>query len=99
MKQWLTEAIADARATLDQLVSEQLIEAEQQLSLALDDVLGRRIEAIEAELREVDKTMKLAAGERAKQTQLVARRLVEVRAGRERLAALLAGIRELRDRH
>ncbi|HWC80218.1 MAG TPA: dynamin family protein [Pseudonocardiaceae bacterium] len=99
MKQWLTEAIADARSTMDQLVSEQLIEAEQQLALALDDVLGRRIESIEAELREVDKTMKLAAGERARQQQAVGRQLAEARAGRERIGVLLGGIRELRDKH
>ena len=97
LKQWLTEAIADARATLDQLVTEQLIEAEQQLSLALDDVLGRRIDAIEAELREVDKTMKLAAGERAKQSSALTRQLAEVRTGRERVGSLLSGIRALRD--
>lgn len=98
MKQWLTEAIADARATLDQLVSEQIIDAEQQLSLALDEALSRRIEAIEAELREVDKALKLEAGERSRQLQAVDRRLAEVQAGRKRLIELLGRIRELRDK-
>jgi hypothetical protein len=97
MKQWLTEAIADARATLDQLVAEQLIEVEQQLSLALDDALGRRIEAIEAELREVDAAMRLADGERTRRLADAGRRLAEVRQGRERIDGLLTEIRALRD--
>jgi hypothetical protein len=97
MKQWLTEAIADARSTMDQLVAEQLIEAEQQLSLALDDALGKRIDAIEAELREVDRTMKLADGERTRQLASAGRRLTEVQQGRERVEGLLASIRALRD--
>jgi hypothetical protein len=97
MKQWLTEAIADTRSTMDQLVAEQLIEVEQQLSLALDDALGRRIEAIEAELREIDRTTKLADGERTKQLAGTGRRLTAAQAGRTRVAALLADIRALRD--
>lgn len=97
MRQWLTESIADARATVDQLVAEQLIDVEQQLSIALDDVLGRRIDAIEAELREVDATMKLADGERTARLAVAGRRLAEVRRGRERVESLLTQIRALRD--
>ncbi|HEY2701397.1 MAG TPA: dynamin family protein [Pseudonocardiaceae bacterium] len=99
MKQWLTEAIADARATLDQLVSEQLIEAEAALSLALDEALGKRIDAIEAELRELDRTMKLQAGERAKELARANASLSEVHCGQARAADLLEQIRVLRDRH
>ncbi|MBA8827674.1 putative GTPase [Saccharopolyspora lacisalsi] len=98
MKQWLTEAIADARSTLDQLVSEQLIEAEQQFSLALDEVLSKRIEAIEGELREVDQALKMDAAERSHELQTVNRRLDEAKAGRERIERLLADIRGIRDR-
>lgn len=97
LKQWLVESIADARATLDQLVAEQLIEAEQQLSLALDEALGRRIEAIEAELKEVDKTIKMDARQRAKNLASVTRRSKEAAEARERAEALLARIRTLRD--
>jgi hypothetical protein len=99
MKQWLTEAIADARATLDQLVSEQLIEAEAQLSLALDEALGKRIDAIEAELRELDRTMKLQAGERAKELARASAALADVHSGQARAADLLEQIRVLRDHH
>jgi hypothetical protein len=98
MKQWLTESIADARSTLDQLVAEQLIEAESQLALALDEALGRRIAGIEEELREVDKALRLDANERSKRLTVVDKRLTEVTSGRERAEQLLAGIRSVRDR-
>jgi hypothetical protein len=98
MKQWLTEAIADARATMDQLVAEELIEVEQRLSLALDDALARRIDAIDAELREIDATTRLADGERTKELAATGRRLTAVQTGQRRVAELLAEIRVLRDR-
>ncbi|MQA08549.1 MAG: dynamin [Pseudonocardiaceae bacterium] len=98
MKQWLTDSIADARSTLDQLVAEQLIEAEQQLSLALDDALGKRITAIEEELRQVDNALKMGAQERSKQLGDVGKRIQDVAAARERAEKLLGKIRTLRDR-
>ncbi len=98
MKQWLSESILDARSTLDQLVSEQLIEAESQLALALDEALGKRIAGIEEELREVDKALRLDASERSKRLAVVNKRLTEVTAGRDRAEKLLAGIRSVRDR-
>jgi hypothetical protein len=97
MKQWLTESIADARATVDQLVAQQLIDVEQQLSMALDDVLGRRIDAIDTELRDLDATMKLADGERTTRLAAAGRRLTEVQRGRARIEGLLTQIRALRD--
>ncbi|MDT8910530.1 dynamin family protein [Amycolatopsis sp. PS_44_ISF1] len=97
LKQWLVEAIADARSTLDQLVAEQLIEAEQQLSMALDEALTRRIEAIEAELKEVDRTIKMGAQERARKIAVVSKRLREASEGRDRAESLLARIRALRE--
>ncbi|MFD0201273.1 MULTISPECIES: dynamin family protein [Saccharothrix] len=98
LKQWLSDAIADARSTVDQLVAEQLIEAEQQLSLALDDALGKRVDAIEAELREVDKALRMEAGERTKALQTVTRRLTELTSGRAKVDELLSRIRAVRDR-
>jgi hypothetical protein len=98
MKQWLGEAIADARSTVDQLVAEQLIAAEQQLALSLDEALGKRIAGIEEELREVDKALRLDTAERTKRLNLVNKRLADVTAGRERAEKLLASIRSVRDR-
>ncbi|QUQ70104.1 dynamin family protein [Kutzneria sp. CA-103260] len=98
MRQWLSDALADARSTLDQLVSEQLIDAEGQLSLALDEALTGRIEAIEEELREVDKALKLDAAERSARQQAVARELADVTSARDHGEALLTTMRQLRDR-
>ncbi|MEJ2853552.1 MULTISPECIES: dynamin family protein [unclassified Saccharothrix] len=98
LKQWLSDAIADARSTVDQLVAEQLIEAEQALSLALDDALGKRVDAIEAELREVDKALRMEAGERSKALAAATRQVTELRAGRTKVDDLLSRIRALRDR-
>ena len=74
-------------------MSEQLIEAESQLALALDEALGKRITGIEEELREVDKALRLDASERAKRLGVVNKRLAEVTAGRDRAEKLLASIR------
>ncbi|MFI9388205.1 dynamin family protein [Kutzneria sp. NPDC052558] len=98
LRQWLSDALADARSTLDQLVSEQLIDAEGQLSLALDEALTGRVEAIEEELREVDRALKLDAADRAARQQSVAHDLADVTAARDRGEALLTTIRQLRDR-
>ena len=99
LKQWLSEAIADARSMLDQLVAEQMIEADSQLSLAMDEALRNRISAIEDELKEVDKAMRLDATERSKRLTAVSKKLTDVSTGRERADKLLARIRSVRDRN
>ncbi|MGH3977897.1 MAG: dynamin family protein, partial [Pseudonocardiaceae bacterium] len=98
LKQWLSDVLAEARSTLDHSVAEQMIDAEQQLSLALDDALGRRLAAIEDELREVDRTLRMDAAQRTRELGTVRSRLAEARAGRQQLATLLGRIGELRDR-
>jgi hypothetical protein len=98
LKQWLVDVLAEARSVLDQAVAEQMIDAEQQLSLALDDALGRRLAAIEDELREVDRSMRMDAAERSAALDSVRSRLTEVRAGQGKATALLRRIRDLRDR-
>lgn len=95
MKQWLSDAIAEGRSTLDQLVAQQLIDAEQELSLALDDAITKRITAIEDEQREVADALKLDATERSKRLSAVARKLAEVESGRQRTDALLDRVRAL----
>lgn len=94
-KQWLTEAIADARSTMDRLVTEQIIDAEQQLSLALGDALTRRIEAIDAELKDVGRAIKLDDRERAEKLAVVSKRLAEVTEVLERIEGFLGKVRAL----
>lgn len=98
LKQWLSDVLAEARATCEAAVSEQLIDAEQQLALALDDALARRLAAIEDELREVDRALRMDTAERSRELAATRTRLQDVRAGREQVTGLLRRIRELRDR-
>lgn len=97
MKQWLTDSVAEARSALEQLVSEQLIEAEQQLSLALDEALTKRLESIEAELREVDRALKMDSAERTSRLRSVDQRIERIRTGRDKAEQLLGRMRALRD--
>ena len=98
VKQWSAEVFAEARANLDQLVAEQLIDAEHQLGAALDDALAERVEQIEQELRAVDAALRLDTAERSEQLRSTERELAALTASRERAAELLARIRALRDR-
>ena len=65
LKQWLMDVLGEAKAQIDQGIAEQFVDAEEQLTLALDDALTRQVNAVEAELREVDGALKLDASERA----------------------------------
>lgn len=90
VKTWLTEAIAHARSLLDELVAEQLIEADHGLTMALDGALGRRIEAIEGELKEVDRALQLSAAEKSKLLEAAGQRLKQAEDGRKRAEEVLA---------
>jgi GTPase Era involved in 16S rRNA processing len=96
-KQWLTEAISEARATLDQLVAEQFIAVDEQLSLALDEAASRRIEAIEEELKSIDDAVKLATTDRNEQLLTLRAQLAEVETAGRATCALLTKIRAVRD--
>jgi hypothetical protein len=65
LKQWLNEVLGEARAQIDQNIAAQFVEADQQLTLALDDALGRQVAAIESQIKEVDGALKLDAVERS----------------------------------
>lgn len=98
LRQWLSDVLADARAALEHAAAEQLIDAEQQLALALDDALARRTAAIDEELCEVDRALRLEAGERARLIDQAQARLAQARAGQARVTALLSRLRDLRER-
>lgn len=69
LKQWLMEVLSEAKAQIDQNIAEQFIEADEQLTLALDDVLTKQVSAIDTEIRDVDSALKLDATERAARTR------------------------------
>ena len=98
VKQWSAEVFAEARANLDQLVAEQLIDAEHQLSAALEEALAKRVEQIDEELRHVDAALRMDTAERSEQLRIAERELSRLTAGQERAATLLARMRALLDR-
>ncbi|MDQ6657433.1 MAG: dynamin family protein [Actinomycetota bacterium] len=65
LKSWLMEVLGEAKAQIDQSVAEQFIDADQQLTLALDDALSKQVAAVESEIRQLDGALKLDATERA----------------------------------
>ncbi len=65
LKQWLMEVLSEAKAQIDQNIAAQFIEADEQLTLALDDALTRQVAALDAEIKEVDGALKLDATDRA----------------------------------
>jgi hypothetical protein len=98
LRQWATDAVAEARAGLDEVVSAQLIEVEHQLGAALDEALGRQVDRVDAQLRDVDAALRLAGGERAEAARAAGRSGAELAAGRARVAELLAALRGARVR-
>ena len=69
LKQWLMEVLGEAKAQIDQNIAAQFIEADEQLTLALDDALTRQVAALDAEIKEVDGALKLDATDRADPAQ------------------------------
>lgn len=98
LRSWLTEALADARASLDQVVAEQLIEVEHQLGAAVDDALGREVDRLDAELGEVDAALRMAVGERSAAARVAGQQVAALRAGRRRVDELLTALRGARVR-
>jgi hypothetical protein len=65
-RQWLVETLTEARAALESEVAAQFVDAEQALTLALDDAIGRRVEALDKEIRQIDEALKMDAAEKDK---------------------------------
>ena len=93
LKQWLNEVLGEARAQIDQNIASQFVEADQQLTLALDDALGRQVAAIEAQIKEVDGALKLDAVERSTRIRRVDERKTAAAAIVAEGESLLARIR------
>ncbi len=71
LKRWLMEVLGEAKAQIERNVAEQFIEAEEQLTLALDDVLTRQVAGLDQEIRQVDAALRLDATERAAQLRAI----------------------------
>jgi len=60
-RQWLVETLTEARAALESEVAAQFVDAEQALTLALDEAIARRVEELDRQIRQVDDALELGA--------------------------------------
>lgn len=92
-KTWVNEALAEARATLENEVAGQFVDAEQSLTLALDQAIARRVEQLDREIRQIDETLRMDAQEKERRRKEIAASLALTRKSIDRLDALLARLR------
>lgn len=96
LKQWLAEVLGEAKAQVDQSIAEQFVDADEQLTLALDDALTRQVAALDAEIKEVDGALKLDATDRATRLRTIDDRTRSATTLMESGEALLQRIRTAR---
>jgi hypothetical protein len=65
-KQWVTDTLAEVRATLESEVAARFVDAEQALTMALDDAIGRRVDQLDREIKQVDDALRVDAAERTR---------------------------------
>lgn len=65
-KQWITDTLAEVRATLESEVAARFVDAEQALTMALDDAIARRVDQLDREIKQVDDALRVDSAERAR---------------------------------
>lgn len=93
LKQWVSEVLADARATMDAEVGNQFIDAEHTLTLALDSAVQRRIEQLGGEIREIDAALRMDATEKERRRKELSTRQNVVRQTVGKIDAVLPMLR------
>lgn len=96
LKQWLAEVLGEAKAQIDQSIAEQFVDADEQLTLALDDALTRQVAALDNEIKQVDGALKLDATDRATRLRGIDERIRSVTTLMESGESLLQRIRTTR---
>jgi dynamin family protein len=92
-RQWLVETLTEARAALEAEVAAQFVDAEQALTLALDDAIGRRVEALDKEIRQIDEALKLDAAEKDRLRREVNQRIAAANTAAKQIDAVLPRLR------
>lgn len=79
LKQWLVETLTDVRARLEANASAYFIEAEHELTLALDRALVRRIETLDGHIKQIDQSLKVDRSERERRAAEITTQITAVR--------------------
>ena len=90
---WLAEALAEVRATLESEVAAQFVDAEQTLTLALDQAIARRVERLDRQISQIDEAVRMDELVRSRRRDQVGASLALVREVIERLDAVLPELR------
>ncbi|MBI1758064.1 MAG: hypothetical protein HYR62_02370 [Actinobacteria bacterium] len=77
-RQWLVETLGEVRATVEAEVAAQFLDAEQALTLALNDAVDRRVEALDQKIAELDLALRSDAAERDRGRRRLDRRIAAV---------------------
>ncbi|WP_106850392.1 dynamin family protein [Blastococcus sp. Marseille-P5729] len=79
LKVWLNETLGETRARLEADASAYFIEAEHELTLALDRALVRRIETLDGHIKQIDQSLKVDRGERERRAAEITKQIAAVR--------------------
>jgi Dynamin family len=92
-RQWLVETLTEARAVLESEVAGQFVDAEQALTLALDEAISRRVDALDREIRELDEALRLDAADRDRRRREVNQWISAANAAARQIDAVLPAVR------
>jgi hypothetical protein len=92
-RQWLVETLTEARAVLESEVAAQFVDAEQALTLALDEAIGRRVEALDREIRQLDDALRMDAAGAERRRRDLDQRLAAASTAAQRIDAVLPRLR------
>jgi GTP-binding protein EngB required for normal cell division len=92
-RQWLVETLTEARAALEAEVAAQFVDAEQALTLALDEAISRRVEALDREIRQIDEALKMDAAEKERHRRDLNQRISAANSAAKQIDAVLPRLR------
>jgi len=92
-RQWLVETLTEARAALESEVAAQFVDAEQALTLALDEAIARRVDALDREIRQIDEALKLDAAEKDRRRRELNQKIAAANTAAQQIDAVLPRLR------
>lgn len=92
-KIWVADVLAESRADLENDIAGRFVDAEQSLTLALDQAIAQRVEQLDREIRQIDEALRMDAQEKGRRRKEVMSRLSQTTTSLERIDALLPRLR------